>query len=66
MLPLEGVRELVGAEAGRNRKRAEVIGAPAVARRHEVGERRFAFLGDRFLLPQHVEPRNSPVFAHPA
>ena len=59
VLALEALRELVGADAGGDRERADVVAAPPLAaRRDEVGERQVRLaVGDRFLLAQHVEPR---------
>ena len=39
VLLLEASRQLVGAEAGRHREHAEVVGHAALPRRDEVGER---------------------------
>ena len=59
--PFEAVRELVGAEAGGDRERSDVV----VDRQrrsigHEIGQRQVRLaVGDRLLLPQHVEPQSA-------
>ena len=54
--PLEAPREVVGAEAGRDGERADVVGGAGARVGDEIGERQVRLaVGDRLLLPQHVE-----------
>ena len=58
VLALEAAREIVGAQTGGDRKGAEVVRPAARPRRDEIGQRQVRLpVGDRFLLPQHVEAR---------
>ena len=64
VLALEPARQIVGAQSRGDRERADVVAAAAVARRDEVGERQVRLaVGNRFLLPQHVEARQLAVRA---